>query len=598
MEGNRSIIYEERRRLYRVQAIGHKRTVILYSVARVLSLLSCIALWWGLWRFSPAVASTLGITSLALFLAFIKGHLSASRKFRVANSLGEIQLHELEVLQWDYSVFPAGEEHLNTRHQYSFDLDIFGKGSIFQYLNRNATLGGAEQLANRLQHPLEDASTIVQEQEAIKELADKLDWRHNFRAEASLFAEEELGRKRISNWLALDETDESRPLIRVLSYLLPLCMIAVFTCYFMDLIPASAVVLCLLVPLGLAGLFIKETARKQELLDKFRRLMEKYAALLPFLEEERWQSTRMQKLRGDVLVDNKAPASMVLTELTKISALFDKRNNAIMGIVLNALFVWDLHCLHRLGAWRQNHHQDVLRWIESIHALDVMCSFANFSFNYPEYCFPKIDQGVVFAAKNLAHPLLTANERVGNDVKISRIPEVMIVTGANMAGKSTFLRAVGVNYVLAMCGAPVCATEFSCGVTSLYSSMRTSDSLQRHESYFHSELLRLQGIIQHLQSGKDTFVILDEILKGTNSKDKETGSKLFVEKLLGQQCAGIIATHDLSLCTLAEKFPKAISNWSFEVSMEGDKLQFDYTLREGVCSTMNATFLMKQMGIA
>ena len=232
-----------------------------------------------------------------------------------------------------------------------------------------------------------------------------------------------------------------------------------------------------------------------------------------------------------------------------------------------------------------------------LHKFEAISSFANFNYNHPTYSLPILSDKTVLKAKDLGHPLLPSNTRVTSDFDLHDLNQFTIITGANMAGKSTFLRAVGINLVLATVGAKVCSSSFTFRPTPLFSSMRTSDSLSENESYFYSELKRLQMIVEKLKSGEKLFVILDEILKGTNSKDKAEGSKKFVSQLIKHPVAGIIATHDLSLCSLSDEYPSNIKNQYFDVELENDELVFDYKLKEGICSNMNAAYLMKKMGI-
>jgi len=253
--------------------------------------------------------------------------------------------------------------------------------------------------------------------------------------------------------------------------------------------------------------------------------------------------------------------------------------------------------LFKLKEWLSSNSEEIKNWFEAVYEMETVSSLGNFHFNNPTNNFPEMDKDIVLSAENLAHPLLNNKTRVVNNFELDNLQKFTIITGANMAGKSTFLRAIGVNLILAMSGASVSATKFSFTPLPLFSSMRTADSLSENESYFYSELKRLQLIVNKLKSGEKLFIILDEILKGTNSKDKAEGSKKFVQQLINYKTAGIIATHDLSLCSLKNDFPSQIENSYFDVEIENDNLIFDYKLKPGICSNMNAQFLMKKMGI-
>jgi DNA mismatch repair ATPase MutS len=277
---------------------------------------------------------------------------------------------------------------------------------------------------------------------------------------------------------------------------------------------------------------------------------------------------------------------------------FEYRLNIVVGFVLNSLFLWDIRSIYRLWDWHQTHHEKLADWLDVIAETDALVSLANFSYNHPAYVFPNIHEGdFTFRAQELGHPLLHPDKRINNDLLVDGWSKVLIVTGANMAGKSTFLRTVGVNLVLARSGAPVCAAEMVFTPVEIYTNMRTTDSLLKDESYFFAELKRIKGVLDRLKNGERIFVILDEMLKGTNSVDKLNGSKELIRKLLELKSVSLIATHDLKLSEMEDEFPQQVFNKCFEIRIENNELVFDYKLSDGVTKTMNATFLMKKMGI-
>ena len=251
----------------------------------------------------------------------------------------------------------------------------------------------------------------------------------------------------------------------------------------------------------------------------------------------------------------------------------------------------------RLERWKSKYGKNIKQWIQVIAEFDSYCSMANYSFNNSDFVYPIISDQTVLDTEELGHPLIPRLKRIHNNFKIEKMGEVDIITGANMAGKSTFLRTIGVNIILAMNGLPVCAKKFHFRLMDVYSGMRTADSLQENESYFYAELKRLRYVIERLKEGTPTFLLLDEILKGTNSIDKAEGSRKFVEHLIKLKATGIVATHDLTLCNLEKDYPNNIENKCFEVEINADKIKFDYKLRAGVTQNMNASLLMKQMGI-
>ena len=269
----------------------------------------------------------------------------------------------------------------------------------------------------------------------------------------------------------------------------------------------------------------------------------------------------------------------------------------MMNMWVNSFVLYDLQCVYRLEQWKALHARNLEQWIDMLGELEVLSTLGTFSFNHSEFCTPVIQEPLEIAATGLGHPLISSNELVVNDVLLNSNQQVLIVTGANMAGKSTFLRTIGVNLVLALMGAKVSAKEFRCPIIGLRTGMRTADSLKDHQSYFYAELNRLKAIIDELRSDRPLFILLDEILKGTNSNDKQSGSIALVKQLLPHSCLALIATHDLVLGGLEKEHPGRIRNYCFEALIENDQLSFDYKLKPGMAQKMNATFLMKKMGI-
>ncbi|MEM6804719.1 MAG: hypothetical protein AAF696_25200, partial [Bacteroidota bacterium] len=272
--------------------------------------------------------------------------------------------------------------------------------------------------------------------------------------------------------------------------------------------------------------------------------------------------------------------------------------NAFAGILLNGTVLWDIKYMIRLEKWREAHREELSLWFEVIGKWDALLSWARFSYNHPDFVLPEILEGdFKMEAEGLGHPLLDPKTRVDNDMTLAKPGEFLIITGANMAGKSTFLRTVGVNLILAMNGAVTCAQNLRCSPIEMLTSVRATDSLQDHESYFYAELKRLKILIDKLREGKPIFIIVDEMLRGTNSRDKQEGSRQFIKQLIELKGVGMIATHDLSLGSLQDEFPDFARNKRFEVDITDEQLSFDYKLRDGISQNLNATFLMKQMGI-
>jgi DNA mismatch repair ATPase MutS len=360
------------------------------------------------------------------------------------------------------------------------------------------------------------------------------------------------------------------------------------------LLSFNILIIWFFIGLLITGKFIKKTNHLYSETDKVIETFKQYHQLLNEIEIENFKSKHLVE-KQKIIQSEEKKASQIFKEFAKILDAFDNRNNIIIAVVGNGLFLWEITNACKVEKWIKTYKHTVEKWFEVVAYFDAQNSLANFKFNHPTFVFPEIKPSKeIIKATHLGHPLLNTDKRIDNDFIINK-EEFFIVTGANMAGKSTFLRTVSLSIVMANCGLPVCATSFKYAPIKLITSMRTSDSLAEDESYFYSELKRLKFIVDEIKE-TDYFIILDEILKGTNSKDKAIGSKKFVEKLLNSKSTGIIATHDVSLCALENEFID-IKNYYFDAKILNNELYFDYFLKNGVCKNMNASFLLEKMEI-
>ena len=350
---------------------------------------------------------------------------------------------------------------------------------------------------------------------------------------------------------------------------------------------------CVIISFG----FIKRATQIQETYGNQLKTLKGYARLLAQAEAEAWEAPDLQALTRSLYINGKAPTD-ALEELSKELDRLDLRNNQFLYVILEGLLFFQLQEIVRIERWKDRYGSYIMGWMEAIGTYDALCSLGTFAYNHPKYTYPGITgTPFCFEARRMGHPLMPETQCVKNDAHIPARPFFLIITGANMAGKSTYLRTIGVNYLLACIGAPVCCDSLTLYPSQLITSLRTSDSLSDNESYFFAELKRLKHIIDLLNEGKELFIILDEILKGTNSMDKQKGSFDLIRQFMQLKANGIIATHDLLLGKLIEQFPDEIRNYCFEADITDNELTFSYRLREGVAQNMNACFLMKKMGI-
>lgn len=532
---------------------------------------------------------------LVLFIWLIIYHEKLTENLRYNESFSKVIQDEISAFEYNFT-FESGEKYVDSAHPYTYDLDIFGHGSLFQSLNRTSSMHGSDKLANLFINSLHEADSIKEHQQAIDELSKSPLWLARFRTfgnigNVSLTAESEL-----LSWINSKPLFLSR-LYNVLVWITPVISLAVLALLIANLISFSTFTLYLLFPLGLSGLFAGKISKKHMQVSRKASVLDNYSRRLKLLEDERYASKLLQKIQ-QYTKSGSTSSSRAIKHLSKIISSMDARLNWIMWILLNFLLLWDIRQMRRLELWQYEHREDVDHWFEALADIEALSSLAGFRIINPAFVFPQVNgDKLLVKALESGHPLIPAQRRVTNDILIGGMGTFNIVTGANMAGKSTYLRTAGINLVLAGAGAPVCASEFSFFPASMFTSLHTVDSLNTNKSYFFAELERLKQIIDTLNSGKEIYVFLDEILKGTNSYDKQQGSKALLKQLISLKAAGMIATHDLDLGQLEQIFPANLSNYCFEAQIKDDELNFDYKIKPGIAQNMNATFLMKQMGI-
>jgi len=417
----------------------------------------------------------------------------------------------------------------------------------------------------------------------------------HFLANGHLFKETPELNEEIKRW-SETELELNRPdAIRISVIAIPL-LTALATIPAIMGISGLWLVLMVLVQWSILAFSFKRISEYFEFFGRKSELLGKYMQLLRFIEEREFQSPFLLNLQKKVRKPDKA--SHIFSQLKKLVEQFEYRQNLVISLVLNSLFLWDIRCVYKLRTWHRHNRKKLNSWLDILAETDALISLANLAHNHPKFIFPKIhDGGFTLEAKQLGHPLLPPEKRVNNDFVINGWGKAVIVTGANMAGKSTFLRTVGVNLILGRTGAPVCAEQLVFSPVKVYTNMRTTDSLLKDESYFFAELKRIKAVLERLENGEKIFVILDEMLKGTNSVDKLNGSRELIRKLLELKAVALIATHDLKISEMEAEYPQMVFNKCFEIKLENDEMVFDYLLTDGVTQTMNATFLMKKMGI-
>ncbi|GAA0872449.1 MutS family DNA mismatch repair protein [Gangjinia marincola] len=530
------------------------------------------------------------VMGVVLFLILVTRHDNIKSKRRLHQKIITLSEMELRGLKGDFSTFSGGKEYKNAHHYFSHDIDLFGDHSFFQQVNRTGLPKGGKVLANLITSNA--VENIKEKQNVVKELAAIPEWRQLFTAHAQLVQPEE-SPERILKWLR-EYTFFTPKFTKALVYGFSAVSVALLIGYWADVLPGKYPLIWFFIGFGISGRYFAKVNAISSRTSKAQSTFRQYYQLIALVEQQEFKSNPLKDQREKIISTSKK-ASAILKSFAKRLDELDQRNNFLIGIFGNAFLLRDLYKAHQIEHWIKMHRDKVAQWFDVIPFFDAYNSLANYAFNHQNYTYPIIvNDHTVIKAVQLVHPMIDPAVAVRSNFHINT-GEFFITTGANMAGKSTFLRTVGLHIVMANVGLPVCAEKSHYHPIKLITSMRTTDSLTDDASYFFSELKRLQFITEEIQKDR-YFIILDEILKGTNSTDKAEGSAKFVEKLVQSKSTGIIATHDLSLCKTAEKFDR-VKNYYFDAVIKNDELYFDYTLKEGVCSNMNASFLMKKMGI-
>lgn len=565
-------------------------------IAMLRLLAAIIALIAAIWAFRSAGGWHWWLVAIisAVFLVLVRIHSRLAEKRKIEQLHLTLVENELQSLAGNNNAFPDGEAYIDIAHPYSYDLDIFGRGSIYQLLCRSATIGGASLLAAKLSTLTLKKEEIIDRQEIVKELSGQPALLQNFRVAGAAIPEGTKDQAHLTGWLRGNDHFINNNLVRIAAVLMPVLSIAciIWSILIGSMYPGLTIVI--ITNWILLGSFQKRIKLSVQQIGNSALFIDKYESLLKQATSHEFKYSWLQSTAAE------AKRSLGnITRFKKIVHLFDSRSNGMTGPLMNTLFLFDFYCLLRLETWRRKYKESLLTAIDLMIAMDVYVSCAVYAFNHRENTYPGINTtGKELSAKDLRHPLLSPKTAVGNDFSLGSNEQFYLLTGANMTGKSTFIRTIGVSNVLANIGLPLPAKELSLPLLDLYTSMRITDSVQEDISYFRAELNRIKTIMDKVSASKQPYlVLLDEPLRGTNSTDKQQGTRAIVETLLTYNAAGIVATHDTGLCDMEAHHPGKISNYHFESKVESDGLAFDFKLKPGGSTSNNATILMRQMGI-
>ena len=502
---------------------------------------------------------------------------------------------ELAYLDGDYSSFHNGEQYVNPQHEFSLDLDIFGPESLFNRMNRTITTGGSDYLASELSHTeIRTIPEIEKRRQAINELSKEEDLRAEFMSQRGV---KPVDTKQILS--TLHEVQQMNIQHFSSSRLSLIIILLLLISFYILIILAILGIMDIQIPLlfgfvqsamviALCSKPIKQISLATK---RIRGVMSTYSKLIGLIIKCENSSKEINEIVR-CLSSEQSNAQLAFRKLSDVTSDLGQRNE-FWTIISNYLYLGDYFIVHRFLNWQGKYLGRMEEWIDAVSRFDALVSMSTFVYNEPEAIEPEIvSDEFVYKASGIYHPFL-GEKAIRNNFQLID-SNYYIITGANMAGKSTFLRSIGINYVLAMCGLPVFAERLQVSIFSLFSSMRTTDDLAHGISYFNAELLRLKQVIETCKCNNKTLIILDEILKGTNSLDKLNGSRLFLESISSLPVTGIIATHDLELSKMEQTYPERFHNYCFEIQLT-EKITYSYKITKGVAQNQNATFLLKNI---
>ena len=546
-----------------IKAVNEKlkkleKVLIYFSILRFIIVILCIGIMYYFYKQSSIEA--MGASFLVFLLIFIivaffhNEKINKKKKLLIILEYNEKGIKRLDNTWREFK--DIGEEFINKKHKFSNDLDIFGKSSLFQWINLTKTSFGRKNLANKMMmNSLPTRYDIQEEQEAIKELSNKREFCEKIYFEASIENKKKENIEELLKWLDKDEKSNFTIVIKLLTKRLS------------DVI----------------SIFINN---KKEIY--------KYSNMLSIIQDENFKSKKLLSIQKGLVSSNINCKNEMKKLKNIISCLGDSTSNAYY-LIVNVLFMSDIFILSNLEEWKVKNGYKVRKWLNDMGEIEALISLSTIAFEHDEWTYPTISGVNEIEAIELAHPLLGEKAK-SNNFTLKGSEKVVLITGSNMSGKSTFLRTIGFNMILTYLGLPTFSKGFKCGISNIYTCMRTQDNLEENISSFYAEILRIKLVIEAAKRGEKVFFLLDEIFKGTNSKDRHDGARILIEQLVKLQGVGLVSTHDLELCDL-EREKSWLVNYNFREYYEDNKIKFDYILRSGKSKTQNAKHLMKLAGI-
>ncbi len=592
--------YEKGRQARRAEVAsleGQTRAIGTVRLALAVAALVLVGvLVWG--HVGSWVGAAIGAVAVA-FVAFVVVHARIiDARERAAAAL---RFHEKGLARLDHAWdrLPVTSERFRASdHPFASDLDVFGRGSLMQLVGSTETLFGEERLARLLS--LEDAGVwptdVAARQAAVRDLAARPAFREALATAGGVLADDKPDPAALLGWA--EARDTLPAWMRGVGFAAPVALLVLFVAGPALGLPSGAAWLATVAVVGL-GLWIgvrlspllSPASARDEAVSRWR-------GMIVAIERERFDAPLLVQLR-DSLGANGRKASEEIAALARIVGFVDARRNEVFRLLVGPLLMWDVHCAAVLLRWRARAGPQVRGWLDALGQVEALASLGGFAFEHPGFAWPELSAEPRLEASGLGHPLVPDDRRVDNDVSLPSAGRALVVTGSNMSGKSTLLRALGVNVVLAIAGAPVCARSARVGALRVATSMRIEDSLEHGVSHFYAELKRLKRVIDlaRLPDRAPVLFLLDEILHGTNSRERVLGACAVVRELVARGALGAVSTHDLGITALGEELGAQVENVHFEEQVADGQMTFDYVLRPGIVQSSNALRLMRAIGI-
>ncbi len=544
---------------------------------------------YGLFAVATAVSSF-------VFLTIVKWHQRIGQQRDYFKALSSINQDELGRISLSFTRPETGRQYLQTNHAYCYDLDIFGEYSLFRLLNRTYTQLGSQKLANWLSNnDFDDEIETTVRQKAIIELKNALDWRQEFQAIAHTQPTITNAVDFLLTWVKSTQNQ----IIKKYYFLrwLPLFTLLVWLFIFIGTLPTTVGWLLLVVHLFVLGRIKKSIDAFSTQSTAIVSTLKVYGKLIKKIENQTFESDKFKHLQA-VFKNQNVPASESINQFAKYVENLNFRLNAYFWLFVGLPTLWDLQWFARVEKWKSKHQNQLEIWLNALAEFEALNSLAGFAFANPDYVFADFSpEKVQIKAQQIGHPLIRKEKRIANDFEMGDLGQTVLITGSNMSGKSTFLRTVGINLILAKMGSVVCAKAFCVSTMRIFTSMRTQDSIAENTSSFYAELKRLETLLTTINAkGAPVLYFLDEILKGTNSTDRQRGAEALIKQLHLLNASGFVSTHDLGLSNMANT-SNFVKNFSFHSIFVAGQLHFDYQLQHGICQEANAAALMRQIGI-